>query len=67
MALAAAPVDRTIPVMLRWWNGRTTAYRYEPERDGALAPELTYDRGDAVGHFRFKRMQDGVFVFAQVH
>ncbi len=57
----------TVPVVLRWWNGRTTAYGHDAGRGGPLAPELTYDRGDTIGHFRFRRMQDGVFVFSQIH
>lgn len=61
----SAPI---IPVVLRWWDGRTTAYTHDAGRDGPLDREFSYaDRGGAVGQFRFTRLRSGVFVFSQVH
>lgn len=63
----APAASRTVDVMLRWHDGRTTAHAYDVDRDGPLSLELTHGRGSAVGHFRFSRMRDGVFEFRQVH
>ena len=66
-----APIEsstRVVAVVLRWWDGRTTAYGHDASQEGPLGHELTRsDRDGGVGCFRFDRSRDGVFFYRQVH